>query len=469
MARPEAAAMSAFRAVFGVGLVAAIGVTTPACFFPEFTFGEGSGGEGGTTTTSTTDGSGGTTTTPSTTDGGGGTMTTSTTHGGGGTTTTSTEGGGGIGGMMTGGGGIGGMMTGGGGTTTTSTTTTTTTTPPPVEDCTNGVDDDLDGLADCKDLDDCADYTCVGSVPQGWTGYFFVYDGMLMGDPGCVDQAPTPMYVGANSLNAPPAECAACSCGAPQGEACTPTQMFTVADAPCGQQPTYTGPTNMPGGWTGSCAHHLNPMGQPTVWGSDFECGPDNLQQCNVSISGAAPTVQGGFCASSGGQATIVPAEWQGFGRACGDVPTTGKGCNLTQTCVPKPPAPYVGGICIKKNANNGATTCPSGVSLFKNQHTFFESFTDSRMCTGCSCGPDLGATCAGTYSVHSDLQINTCNQFVTSWTAGTCVNLPGNPIVGPFLFNITTPPTGGSCQPQGGMAVGQATPTFPTMYCCTD
>ena len=471
MGRPAARSMGAFGTLLGLGVVATLGASTPACIFPEFTFDESTGGTGGgtTTTTTTSEGGGGSTTTSHSTSmstGGGGTTTSSTEGGGGTTTTSSTEGGGGTGGGGNGGGGAGGGGSGGG--TTSSTTTSTTSTPPPVEDCTNGVDDDGDGLVDCKDLDDCEDYSCVPSVPGGgWTGYFLLYEGTLAQDPFCTKDFPTENYVGSNALNAPPAQCAACSCSAPQGEVCQPSPLVTVADAPCGNSPTYTGPMNMPGGWTGTCSHPLNPMtGLPFVWSNDFECGPDNLQQCNVSISGAAPTVQGGVCTSSGGQATITPATWQGFGRACGGVETTGKGCNINQVCLPKPPTPFVGGICIKKAGDN---TCPSGVSLFDTKHVFYENFTDSRTCQGCSCGGVLGSTCAGSYSVFSDTQVNVCSQLATTFDAGTCKNFPGNPVVGPVLFTQTMAPTGGSCAAVGGMPLGQATPTFPTTFCCIE
>jgi hypothetical protein len=188
------------------------------------------------------------------------------------------------------------------------------------------------------------------------------------------------------------------------------------------------------------------------------------MQPCNVSVGAAAPSVQPGFCVSSGGQATIPPVTWDSFGRACGGPLTTGKGCNINQVCLPKPPIPYVGGVCIKKA---GDVNCPA--SQFDTKHIFYDDFTDSRTCTGCSCGGSAGATCAGTIKVFSDQILNSCNALDATFPAGGCAALNGNPAVGPATFAQTMAPAGGTCAASGGMPSGTATKTFPTTFCCIE
>lgn len=212
------------------------------------------------------------------------------------------------------------------------------------------------------------------------------------------------------------------------------------------------------------CASAIDPMtGSGYYWGGgESTCGPDDLQPCNVSITSAAPTVTGGFCAASGGQATIPAAQWDGFVRACYGAVVTGKGCAINQTCMPKPPAPFLGGLCIRKAGN---VNCPAG--NFNTKHVYYEDFSDSRMCTSCSCGAPSGASCGGNITTHADSVFNQCVNQVTTFAAGTCTNLAGNPAAGNSKFTVTTPPNGGSCVPNGGTAIGSAVGTFPQTFCC--
>lgn len=462
------------RRALAFGALSSVLALAPAgCFFPEFTFNDDTGG-GGTGATSTGGGgSGGTTTSTSATGatGGGGT------GGTGGMTTSMMTGGGGVGGtggMPTGGGGTGGSTMTTTTTDTMTTSTTTTETMPPLENCVNGVDDDGDTNIDCKDTE-CADHSCVSSIPNGWTGPFLLYEGTAASDPGCTEDFPMEAYLGFFNLNAPPPTCAACSCGSPQGEVCTPPSQINIFDAPCGGTPTTQRPLLMPVGWTGTCSSAIDPMtGMGYYWGGsstcemgetppcNSDCGPNNNEACNVSITAAAPTVQGGFCSATGGQATVVPAKWDGFARACGGAVLTGKGCAINQTCLPKPEAPYVGGLCIKKSGN---VNCPAG--MFNTKHLFFDDFTDSRTCTGCQCGAPAGSTCAGDIATHSDSIVNQCLAPVVTFQAGACANLAGNPAAGNSKFTVTTPPTGGSCAASGGAPSGVAVGTFPQTFCC--
>lgn len=445
-----------------LGALVAGTAIVPACFFPEFTFNDSTGGSttsvagggsGGRTTSST--GGGGTTSSSSsssssTTMGGGGT---------GGTTTTSMMGGGGTGGMP-GGGGTGGQTTSS--SSSSSSTTTTTSTMPPVEDCTNGVDDDGDSLIDCKDTADCADYACVSSVPANWTGYYELYQGAPAGDPGCSEAYPDPAYVGNYNLNAPAANCNACLCGSPQGEVCNPPPVVTVMDTACNGTPTANLSLDLPGGWNGTCSSPVNMNGPYYLQGGFTICGPDGMQPCNQALTTAPPTVTGGFCASSGGGGMVPNAMWEGFARACQQSMPMGQGCNLSQKCMPKPKAPYSTLICIRRA---GDFNCPAG--QFSTKFVFYDDYTDSRACSPCSCGAPMGSTCEGNVSVYSDTFANSCTQLASTFPAGGCGNIAGNPPVGPTKFTQTMGPNGGTCSAIGGQPVGQATKTFPQTFCC--
>src|SRR5689334_5880623 len=74
------------------------------------------------------------------------------------------------------------------------------------EDCTNGVDDNDDGLIDCADPG-CSGYACVSVIPMGWQGYVALYDGPAAKDPGCGGDFPRSVFTGTGSLVNSPAKC----------------------------------------------------------------------------------------------------------------------------------------------------------------------------------------------------------------------------------------------------------------------
>lgn len=454
------------RPTLGLGLLAATVTLVPmACLFPDFTFTDtngttsttGGGGSAGSTTTSMS--TGGTTTTPS-----GGTTSTGGTTGGGGTGGTT-----GGGGTTTGG---GGTTTGGGGTggeTTTSSsmggTTTSSSTMPPVELCQNGIDDDGDGLIDCKDTADCASFACVAAVPNGWTGYYQLYQGTVAGDPGCSPEYPTEGYVGNYNLNAPPVTCNDCSCGNPTGQVCDPPDIINIFDAPCGSSPTQILPMTMPFGWS-ACASPVDAMHPNGYYypAGLMLCGPSGTGPCTVAVTADPPAVTGGSCTQTGGGVKSAPMPvWDNYSHACNGALTTGKGCNLGQTCLPKPKAPNEAAICITKA---GDVACPQ---TFPSKHLYYDDFTDSRTCTGCNCDPPTGATCAGNITVYADTFTNSCLSPDATFAAGTCANLMGDPAVGSAKFTQTMAPSGGGCAVTAGSGQpsGTVTKTFPHTFCC--
>ncbi|WP_437916425.1 hypothetical protein WME73_17550 [Sorangium sp. So ce302] len=334
------------------------------------------------------------------------------------------------------------------------------------EDCANGADDDGDGQIDCADPA-CGDFVCTAAVPEGWSGYFALFDGEPAMDPGCPTEfAAGPPFVGNRSLSAPPASCT-CSCGPAEGQACDPVDgiTITVADAPCGSEPHCLFPLATPG-WAAQVCR-----GPDGVFSDRLTCGPSSNAECSattgapcaVSVSVSPLAASGGECAPSAVQVQRPDPRWTRLGRACAAAEPLGRGCNLGQVCAPKPAAPFEGGLCI---ARDGDAACPPGP--YTERRVFFTDIEDSRGCDDdCACGAPSGGTCPTTVALYSDVQLHTCATQVTELPAGSCVDLEDNPsVVGRKVTSLGAP-TGGACRPSGGTPSGEARGASPRTFCC--
>jgi hypothetical protein len=395
------------------------------CFFPEYTFDDG--GSGGSTTTNT----------------GGGSSTTTTTS----TTTTSASGGGGAG---SGGSSSTGMMD--------------------LEDCTNGVDDDADGDVDCADAGCATKASCVPPTPTDWTGPFAVYEGPSSGFNGCPADFPDASYQGNTGIMADPASCTTCMCDLPTGEVCDLPDDLFVHDAACNAQDFCSGDMPIPPSWNGSCdGSGAFPAGQTTCgMNASMMCDTSTGVACNQSVSMAAMTVVPGTCTHGTSTPTKTNPTWENVFVACGGPANTAIGCNGAFSCLPKPPAGYLSGLCISAP---GVQPCPAG--SFSNQHLAYEGFLDDRTCSDCSCDMSTGATCSATVNVYSNGQVNVCNvgpiaTLSISTAGGDCKALTGNPAVGSHTATVTGP-SGGMCMAHGGAPIGGATPdpAMATTFCC--
>ncbi|AKT39878.1 hypothetical protein [Chondromyces crocatus] len=335
------------------------------------------------------------------------------------------------------------------------------------EDCTNGVDDDNDGLADCADPK-CVEVSCVPTVPTGWTGYVALYDGAPAGDPGCPSNFPGQAYVGTDGITAPAAVCQ-CSCSAPSwtpGCAALETITISTGDAPCADEAYCIGAVTVPPGWNGTC---FNETG---FSGGQLTCGPNTNQTCSMATGDpCSVSVRATAIAATGSgtcQPQLAPVNrpdplWDRLGRACGDAPVTGAGCNIGQACMPRPEAPYESGLCISQEGN---VACPPGA--FTQKHVFYGSVEDTRGCADdCACGPGANGTCPATVSIYSDQTLGVCSTVVASFTAGTCMNVANNPAIRGRTVSAPGAPTGGSCTSTGGTPTGTAQPINPTTFCC--
>jgi hypothetical protein len=219
----------------------------------------------------------------------------------------------------------------------------------------------------------------------------------------------------------------------------------------CGEMASPSGTLEMPVGWNGSC------HGPDGYGGGQVQCGGP----CNVSVSSAAPTVTGGSCAAKGGQSTVPPLSWAILGKACGGS-AIGAGCGAGNVCQPKPPLPFISGVCIYKS---GDVMCPG--DPFTQKHVFYGNAVDTRACTACQCGGVVGGSCAVEMSVYSDALFSTCTTGIATFNAGGCANLNGNPSVYGRKATITQAPSGGTCPPSGGQPTGSVAPSDPTTFCC--
>jgi len=336
------------------------------------------------------------------------------------------------------------------------------------EDCLNGIDDNGDGKVDCEDPQCQADYECVDPPPTGWTvpGYVAVYEGATGNTPpDCPSDMPTKVYSGNATLIAQPAVCMPCGCAAPTGQDCqlatdlnpmsAGIQAMQVSNAGCLQSATQLSTLTVPDPpWGGACYH------AETLAGGQL-C---NGAPCNTSVSSSLPSLTGGACSPTGGVPTSKPTPtWASSTLACHGT-RQGKGCKNQQVCQPKPKSPFKGHVCVEQT---GDVACPSG-SAFSNKNVYFSGFTDTRDCTGCTCGPVSGGSCEITLSLYSDPAVGICTTLVTKFKAGQCAALSGNPGIYGWTDQITKAPQGGSCAPIAVTTpIGQVTAKGPTTFCC--
>jgi hypothetical protein len=337
----------------------------------------------------------------------------------------------------------------------------------PPEDCTDGIDNDLDGKIDCADPDCLAGFSChnpltAGQMQLGWSGHYALADGAVAALPGNCPGAtyPNPFYTGYRSPVAAAATCSSCNCSAPLGEVCSVPQLH-VSSSTCVQQLTQT---------VCQKAVNLNIDGAchvSNIPGGLTNCGPPDLinmicpasnQPCDLSVLLDDPALFGGSCNPTPQMPTVPPFSWNSAGRACQPA-TEGKGCANSFACLPNAPAPFTS-VCV---AHTGDVLC-NVVPGYTTKHTFYDiDPADDRTCSDCQCSGVNGASCTSTVSTYSDLG---CATQIASTAASTCSTYAGNPAVGSYKATSTMV-TPGSCSPSGGTAMGTATGVNAVTFCC--
>jgi hypothetical protein len=296
------------------------------------------------------------------------------------------------------------------------------------EDCTNGLDDDGDGLVDCEDTDCDPGFACVPKKPGGWNGPIALYDGDPAASPGCPVEFPAVAYEGNDDLVPMPAVCTGCTCGAP-GVTCTPAPLVLHGNAQCANQ-------------TGSAA-------QP----QPGQCGPIQPPNGTAAYSAAAPQANAGACQPSMVTTMVPPPTWQTTGLACG-AGATGTGCGATSICAPRAPSPFGAGLCVYRSGDHA---CPAGYGV---KHLYYDNVVDSRGCDPCTCAPAV-ASCAATTTVFAD---GVC--IAPSLSVPNDGSCKAGPVGGTITIQVTP---SGSCMPTGGAPHGTVVPgALTTTVCCT-
>ena len=294
------------------------------------------------------------------------------------------------------------------------------------EDCTNGVDDDCNGLTDCADSACHPDHECIAAAPDGWSGPGAFVETSGTAPPSCPPTFVNPAFDGTADPSAAPASCG-CTCGAPSKVACAIDATFYF-DSSCANACSSSAIT------AGACAATCS-----------------GAQTMKVT---ASPGL-GGSCGASPSK-TVPPLGWNHAARVCSS--RSGTGCNAGSVCASARPAPFASGACVWRI---GAIDC---VAPYTTRHVYYSGATDTRDCGACTCGSPHDTTCGTvTVSLYGD---NQCSGGAagTAPSDGSCVPAPSG-AHGATSSNATT--TGGSCTPTSAGPIGSVTPTGATTVCC--
>ena len=314
-----------------------------------------------------------------------------------------------------------------------------------VENCTNGVDDNCDGLVDCADPQ-CAAYQCAPALPAMWIGPVQLWTG----DSGATPPSCPAEERDALDLHAGPTggdDTCGCTCSA-AGQTCSVIGTY-YSDQAC----TVAG---LCSATTVSSTCTAAPMGTCGGTGGSFNVG-----------GGTAPTPTGGSCTAHV-TATPGPAPgWTTSARVCacsGPTDSPG-GCGASgDQCVLGPSAGFGATPCVYQAGD--IATCPGA---YPNKNLFYSGESDSRGCGTCACSSaPAGGSCSGTVGLWGGLSGACVNGADVTYTLGdACASFNAlASIVGYTKGNVTV--TAGTCsvtaQPP---PTGSVTGSGPVTVCC--
>ena len=314
------------------------------------------------------------------------------------------------------------------------------------ENCTNGIDDDRDGSADCADTDCIAGFMCAPPTPgDGWVGPLSFWSGSGA-PPACTNESgfPTEITNAGSGISVAPSSCYSCECGAPQGVSCQVGALTIFSDQAC------SGLNRTLNIVQGECVAFLS----------------STMDPASVRWESAPPA--GGACIpKTSGSAVIPPVQWDTRMRACGDAPPNGAGCGIG-SCVARPKAPFAKQFCVYQR---GDLACPAG--SYSNRSVYFSGVTDTRTCTDCECTLPSGTSCTGTLKLFTDLLCGADETNLSS--VSQCSTLAPDPTP-PALPYLTlrsvlyngSPGSDGSCSPRSSRAEGGVWQSDPITVCCT-
>jgi hypothetical protein len=304
---------------------------------------------------------------------------------------------------------------------------------PTVEDCTNGMDDDCNGLTDCADPA-CmsAGYVCVPPVPGGWD--YVAFD--PTGRPSCPGGlAATAFDVDPTDLTSP-AQCG-CACNVSSMPSCD-TGNITAASGPdstCGGQPTPY-PAN-----DGQC-----------------NTGPGAALKVASYVNASGPPPAGGTCNPQASD--VNPSTGATQGETCGGETMFGAGCSGGQVCALAPNG-YQG--CIH---HGGQLACLAGSGY--TQTNAVGTLNDTRGCGPCTCSGTPETTCGpGTWTFYDN---GNCSGGggLTITADGQCDKNGGDPAHTFQSNSFSASPNQASCAPPTPpMATGSVQLQNEDTVCC--
>jgi hypothetical protein len=291
------------------------------------------------------------------------------------------------------------------------------------ENCTNGVDDDCNGLVDCADPHcTMAGFACTAAaIPSGWT--FIAFSDKTR--PVC------PAMYDAEQTIVSGVVGAADSCG------CT----CSGSTATCGGTATYTQYTS-----PGACVS--NPTGV-NVGVNNGACAATSTSVTSGDFYqlyyASTAQAQQGTC-TGGGKVTAAPAPTFNSGATCDGPAQLGGGCSAG-ACAPPTGAVFVG--CI---SHPGNVACPTfGFTQQTLASTGTPGWVDARTCGTCPCATSL--TC-GTVSNVALFTNGTCAGGAAYNINTGCQEPMNSGSIGSYVVSYAS--SGAStCQPTGTSAPG--------------
>jgi hypothetical protein len=334
---------------------------------------------------------------------------------------------------------------------------------PKPEDCTNGVDDDCDGLTDCADPQ-CTTmgFQCAPPWPSGWTPVALYDSYTATGYPAIPPCSSDPAYGNllAFSYYTPIPTAASCTftCG-----------NIDLTGATCSDPVLTTASSGCPSAPATSCTTNNVSVASIGTTCTNYSACQGGINGVNIATSSSY--TGGATCGAPSTTKTIPTWDstkgWAGAGRVCGPTnpPSThsgaAAGCSTGEYCLK---VPANGLACI---TSPGQQACPAS-SLYSSEHKYNSTGTDARSCdfSSATCTPS-GTTCSESVSVYNNSGCTGMPAILTN--AKTCYS--GTPLnyVTAESAQATLTPSGGTCAQGGaGVVTGSITPGgTQTTVCC--
>jgi hypothetical protein len=272
--------------------------------------------------------------------------------------------------------------------------------------------------------------SCVATAPAGWSGPIAFYLGAAA-PPVCSGGAS--VLSGGTGLVAPAPTCSTCTCSG--AVTCASPTLEIRSSSPC------TGTPCVSGSVTSTCGQYTS------------TCPQSGTLYVTVQ---SAPT--SASCAPSAQSPTIATATWSESAEGCGMA--LGPACGTSGLCATTPGANFK--TCVYQS---GDVACPS--SDYTVKQVIDETISDTRACSACACGSEVGVTCGS--GAIGLTPANSCGGTLAPFSIPmTCRAVPAVPNVAWSAETTTAPsPSDATCSASGGTPSGDATASGPVTVCC--